>query len=295
MMRTSHSRAPLEFRGGGVAAFPAPVNTEDASMNEPAQISINRLGKEFIGANGKMTALRDVTLSIRRGEFCCLVGPSGCGKTTLLRIVAGLETHTSGELHLAHFDRSKPLHSMVFQEQSVFPWMTVERNVEYGLKMRGVSPAERRDVVMHYLDKVGLTGFRNAYPHQLSGGMKQRVSIARAFANDPEILLMDEPFAALDEQNKALLQEELLRIWEESKKTVLFITHSIDEALVLSDRALVMTARPGTLKADIAVTLARPRGAYDVRSSEGYGELSTRLWGELREEVLNSRSRTEAK
>jgi NitT/TauT family transport system ATP-binding protein len=295
MMRTSHSRAPLEFRGGGVAAFPAPANTEDASMNEPAQISINRLGKEFIGANGKMTALRDVTLSIRRGEFCCLVGPSGCGKTTLLRIVAGLETHTSGELHLAHFDRSKPLHSMVFQEQSVFPWMTVERNVEYGLKMRGVSPVERRDVVMHYLDKVGLTGFRNAYPHQLSGGMKQRVSIARAFANDPEILLMDEPFAALDEQNKALLQEELLRIWEESKKTVLFITHSIDEALVLSDRALVMTARPGTLKADIAVTLARPRGAYDVRSSEGYGELSTRLWGELREEVLNSRSRTEAK
>ncbi|OWW22853.1 ABC transporter ATP-binding protein [Noviherbaspirillum denitrificans] len=263
-------------------------------MTEPAQIHISKLGKEFIGTNGKVTALRDVSLSVRRGEFCCLVGPSGCGKTTLLRIVAGLETHTSGELHLAHFDRSKPLHSMVFQEQSVFPWMTVERNVEYGLKMRGVPAAERRDVVLHYLDKVGLSAFRNAYPHQLSGGMKQRVSIARAFANDPEILLMDEPFAALDEQNKAILQEELLRIWEESKKTVLFITHSIDEALVLSDRALVMTARPGTLKADIPVTLARPRGAYDVRSSEGYGELSTRLWRELREEVLNSRSQAGA-
>jgi NitT/TauT family transport system ATP-binding protein len=283
--------SPADLRG-----LPAAQRGPDgAPMQQVAQIQINQLGKQFIGTNGTVTALQDVTLSIRRGEFCCLVGPSGCGKTTLLRIVAGLETHTSGELHLSHFDRSKPLHSMVFQEQSVFPWMTVERNVEYGLKMRGVPRAERRDTVRHYLDKVGLSGFRNAYPHQLSGGMKQRVSIARAFANDPEILLMDEPFAALDEQNKAILQEELLRIWEESKKTVLFITHSIDEALVLSDRALVMTARPGTLKADVAVTLARPRGAYEVRSSEGYGALSQRLWRELREEVLNSRTPTEAK
>jgi NitT/TauT family transport system ATP-binding protein len=264
-----------------------------ALSGEPAQIAISGLGKEYPGARGSVTALRDVNLSVRRGQFCCLVGPSGCGKTTLLRIVAGLETHTSGLLELAHFERSKPLHSMVFQEQSVFPWMTVERNVEYGLKMRGVARAERRDAVRHYIDKVGLTAFREAYPHQLSGGMKQRVSIARAFANDPEILLMDEPFAALDEQNKAILQEELLRIWEESKKTVLFITHSIDEALVLSDRALVMTARPGTIKADVEVTLGRPRGAYEVRASEGYGALSTRLWRELREEVLNSRAPTE--
>ncbi|WP_240933186.1 ABC transporter ATP-binding protein [Diaphorobacter sp. HDW4B] len=218
---------------------------------------------------------------------------SSVHRAALLRIIAGLETHSSGELELAHFDRSKPLHSMVFQEQSVFPWMTVERNVEYGLRMRGVPRGERRDIVSHYIDKVGLNAFREAYPHQLSGGMKQRVSIARAFANDPEILLMDEPFAALDEQNKAILQEELLRIWEESKKTVLFITHSIDEALVLSDRALVMTSRPGTLKADIEVTLARPRGAYEVRASEGYGALSTRLWAELREEVMGSRQTKE--
>ncbi|HEY1147901.1 MAG TPA: ABC transporter ATP-binding protein [Pseudoduganella sp.] len=260
----------------------------------PAQIAITGLGKQYAGANGPIIALHDVNLQVARGQFCCLVGPSGCGKSTLLRIVAGLETHSSGELHLAHFDRSKPLHSMVFQEQSVFPWMTVERNVEYGLRMRGVARAERRDAAQHYIDKVGLTAFRNAYPHQLSGGMKQRVSIARAFANDPEILLMDEPFAALDEQNKAILQEELLRIWEEAKKTVLFITHSIDEALVLSDRALVMTARPGTIKADIGVTLARPRGAYEVRASEGYGALSARLWHELREEVVNSREQTEA-
>jgi NitT/TauT family transport system ATP-binding protein len=274
-----------------LAAIDAPSTVPAGA---PAQITISGLGKQYAGARGTVTALRDVNLSVQRGQFCCLVGPSGCGKTTLLRIVAGLETHTEGLLELAHFDRSKPLHSMVFQEQSVFPWMTVERNVEYGLRMRGVPRAERQDAVRHYIDKVGLSAFRDAYPHQLSGGMKQRVSIARAFANDPEILLMDEPFAALDEQNKAILQEELLRIWEESKKTVLFITHSIDEALVLSDRALVMTARPGTIKADIDVTLARPRGAYELRASEGYGALSTRLWRELREEVINSRAQTEA-
>jgi NitT/TauT family transport system ATP-binding protein len=255
------------------------------AVDERPQLCVRGLGKEFLAGGQQVTALRDVNLEVRRGEFCCIVGPSGCGKTTLLRIVAGLETHTSGELELAHFDPAKPLHSMVFQDQSVFPWMTVKANVEYGLRMRGVPASERRDVVEHYIRKVGLAAFKNSYPHQLSGGMKQRVSIARAFANDPEILLMDEPFAALDEQNKAILQEELLRIWEESRKTVLFITHSIDEALVLSDRALIMTARPGRLKADVPVTLKRPRAAYEIRSSEGYPELSHRLWSALREEV----------
>lgn len=257
------------------------------------QIIARHLGKEFISDGRSVIALQDVNIVIEQGQFCCIVGPSGCGKTTLLRIVAGLETHTSGELRLAHFNQTKPLLSMVFQEQSIFPWMTVEGNVEYGLRMRKVPKAERRDTVRHYLDKVSLTQFAGSYPHQLSGGMKQRVSIARAFANDPEILLMDEPFAALDEQNKAILQEELLRIWEESRKTVLFITHSIDEALVLSDRALVMTARPGTLKADIAVPLQRPRGAYEIRSSPGYAELNERMWKELREEVMNTRPQKE--
>lgn len=255
----------------------------------PPQIRVSGLGKEFFAGMERVVALHDVNLEVDRGQFCCIVGPSGCGKTTLLRIIAGLETHTSGSLQLAHFEQAKPLHSMVFQEQSVFPWMTVQRNVEYGMRMRGVPAAVRRDVAGHYIDKVGLTAFRNAYPHQLSGGMKQRVSIARAFANDPEILLMDEPFAALDEQNKAILQEELLRIWEESRKTVLFITHSIDEALVLSDRALIMTARPGRLKADIPVTLQRPRGAYEIRATEGYAHLSQVLWTALREEVVRHR------
>lgn len=265
-----------------------PPGAAEAAQAGATQIRIEGLGKEFVLGTQRVTALRGVDLTVDKGQFCCIVGPSGCGKTTLLRIIAGLDTHTSGLLQLAHFDKSKPLHSMVFQEQSVFPWMSVEQSVEYGLKMRGVPAGERRDVVGHYIAKVGLTAFRKAYPHQLSGGMKQRVSIARAFANDPEILLMDEPFAALDEQNKAILQEELLRIWEESRKTVLFITHSIDEALVLSDRALIMTARPGRLKADVSVNLKRPRGAYEIRASEGYGELSRRLWAALREEVLGT-------
>ena len=268
------------------------TRTEPATT-EALQIRIRGLGKQFIAGDQVVTALENVNLDVQRGQFCCIVGPSGCGKTTLLRIVAGLETHTTGQLQLAHHDQRKPLHSMVFQDQSVFPWMTVQKNVEYGLRMRGVPPSERRDVVDHYIDKVGLCAFRNAYPHQLSGGMKQRVSIARAFANDPEILLMDEPFAALDEQNKAILQEELLRIWEESRKTVLFITHSIDEALVLSDRALIMSTRPGRLKADVPVNLPRPRGAYELRTRPGYAELSNQLWSCLREEVLGTRSGVE--
>jgi NitT/TauT family transport system ATP-binding protein len=180
----------------------------DVTTVDIPQILISNLGKSF----GTVTALSDVTLRIDRGQFCCIVGPSGCGKTTLLRIVAGLEEHTSGSLEILHYDRQKPLNSMIFQEQSIFPWMTVRENVGFGLAMRGRHGAEADDIIQYYIDKVGLSPFRDFYPHQLSGGMKQRVSIARAFANDPEILLMDEPFAALDEQNKALLQEELLRI-----------------------------------------------------------------------------------
>ena len=246
------------------------------------QIIATGLGKMF----GAFEALSDVTLRVEKGQFCCIVGPSGCGKTTFLRIVAGLEQHTSGKLELLHYDQSKPLNSMIFQEQSIFPWMTVRENVAFGLKMRGRRGPEADDLVNYYIDKVGLSAFQASFPHQLSGGMKQRVSIARAFANDPEILLMDEPFAALDEQNKALLQEELLRIWEESKKTVLFITHSIDEAIVLSDRALIMTARPGRLKSDLPVTLPRPRRVFEIKGLPAYGALSSRLWQDLHDEVV---------
>ncbi len=254
-----------------------------------AKIATEQLGKVFQARNGRVVALREVDLVIPDGQFCCIVGPSGCGKTTLLRILAGLEEHTDGRLKLTHADPTKPLNSMVFQEQSIFPWMTVESNVGYGLKMRRVGGRQRREIVEYYVDKVGLAAFRRAYPHQLSGGMKQRVSVARAFANDPEILLMDEPFAALDEQNKNLLQEELLKIWEESKKTVVFITHSIDEALVLGDRVLVMTASPGTLKADIPVEFPRPRQVYELKASPAFGELAYNVWSQLRDEVMRAR------
>ena len=267
---------------------PAPDSASDRPR--PARIVVERLSKTFQARGGSVEALQDVDLVIPDGQFCCIVGPSGCGKTTLLRILAGLEEHSDGRLDMLHVDPRRPLTSMVFQEQSIFPWMTVHDNVAYGPRMRGVPDRESRDLVEYYIEKVGLTQFRRAYPHQLSGGMKQRVSVARAFANAPEILLMDEPFAALDEQNKSLLQEELLRIWEESRNTVVFITHSIDEALFLGDRVLVMTARPGTLKADIRVPFERPRQAYELRATPAFGELVHQVWSQLRDEVMQARS-----
>jgi NitT/TauT family transport system ATP-binding protein len=253
------------------------------------KIAMAGLGKVFEARRGPIVALEGVDLIVPAGQFCCIVGPSGCGKTTLLRILAGLDEHTAGKLELAHDDPSRPLNAMVFQEQSIFPWMTVRDNVAYGPRMRGVDGRRVRELVDYYVDKVGLSPFAIAYPHQLSGGMKQRVSVARAFANDPEVLLMDEPFAALDEQNKSLLQEELLKIWEESKKTVLFITHSIDEALVLGDRVLVMTARPGTLKADLPVPFPRPRRVYELKATAAFGELAYAVWSQLRDEVMRAK------
>lgn len=258
------------------------------------KIRIQSLGKVFPSKQGDVQALKNVNLTIPDGQFCCVVGPSGCGKTTLLRILAGLEQQSSGTLTLYHQDPQKSLNSMVFQEQSVFPWMTVEQNISYGLRMRGVSARARREVVDYYLLKTGLARFARAFPFQLSGGMKQRVSVARAFANDPEILLMDEPFANLDEQNKILLQEELLKIWEESRKTVVFITHSIDEAIVLGDRVVVMTAHPGTVKAEMPVDLPRPRQVYELKATAEFGQLVYRVWNLLRDEVLRAKQEEEA-
>lgn len=184
---------------------------------------------------------------------------------------------------------SRPLASVVFQEQSLFPWMTVRENVEYGMRLRGVPSAERRRIAEHHIELIGLSGFAQAYPHQLSGGMKQRASVARAFANDPEILLLDEPFGSLDEQNRMLLQQELLRIWEQSRKTAVFITHSIDEAIALGDRVLVMTARPGRIKASIEVTLPRPRQVAEIRGEPGFLPLFNTIRSLLSEEVLRAR------
>jgi NitT/TauT family transport system ATP-binding protein len=178
---------------------------------------------------------------------------------------------------------------MVFQGDSIFPWMTVWNNAAYGLRMRNAPQAFIKERVAHYLDRTGLTRFANYYPHQLSGGMKQRVSIARAFANDPKILLMDEPFSALDAQNKLLLQEELLRIWDEQKKTVVFITHSVDEAVYLGDRIMVMTAQPGRVKSLVPVPLPRPRNIIELQKAPEFGELVSRIWSGLRDEVQRAR------
>jgi NitT/TauT family transport system ATP-binding protein len=238
-----------------------------------------------------MTVLDDVSLDIEEGKFCCVVGPSGCGKTTLLRILAGLDTATSGSVSVSNHVPGVPGNSVVFQGDSIFPWMTVWDNAAYGLKMRRVHPEQIRSTVGHFLAQTGLTRFAHMYPHELSGGMRQRVSIARAFANDAEILLMDEPFSALDEQNKTILQEELLRIWEEHRKTVVFITHSVDEAVTLGDQIVLMTAQPGRIKKIIEVPLARPRNVVELRHDRRYGEIVYEIWGHLREEVEKARQR----
>ncbi|HWR05544.1 ABC transporter ATP-binding protein [Sporomusa sp.] len=253
---------------------------------DSTSIILNNLGKTFITSRGQITALTDINVAIGAGEFFSIVGPSGCGKTTLLRILAGLDTASTGTVDIMIATGDRPVNSMVFQEQSIFPWLTVIDNVAYGLKLRGIPKKERYEIAEKYIRMIGLTKFAKAYPHQLSGGMKQRVSVARAFANNPEILLMDEPFGALDEQNRILLQQELLRIWELSKKTTVFITHSIDEALCLSDRILIMTAHPGTVKAIIEIDLPRPRDIAAIRTTLRYNELFQMIWLTLREEVL---------
>ena len=264
-----------------------------ASSAAPPKIRIGNLGKVFETRRGRFFALDDVSLDIPAGCFFMIVGPSGCGKTTLLRILGGLETATHGSVEIAQSGSDRPQNSMVFQGDSLFPWMTVWQNAAYGLTMRGRPAAEIKETVGHYLSRIGLTRFKDAFPHQLSGGMRQRVSIARAFANDPDILLMDEPFSALDEQNKLLLQEELLRIWDETRKTVLFITHSVDEAVTLGDRILVMSAHPGKVKMVVDVPFGRPRHVLELRARPEYGALVYKIWDELRDEVRRARAQDE--
>ena len=265
------------------------------STDADVKIRIRDLTKVFQTKNGPFVALDPMNLDIPKGCFFMIVGPSGCGKTTLLRILAGLEEHTSGTLEITAPAAGRPSNSMVFQGDSLFPWMTVWENAAYGLTMRGKPKGEIKDVVGHYLARTGLSKFHASYPHQLSGGMRQRVSIARAFANDPDILLMDEPFSALDEQNKVLLQEELLRIWEETRKTVMFITHSVDEAVTLGDRIMIMTAHPGRSKMIVDVPFERPRKVLELRAQPEYGELVYNIWGHLRDEVQRARAQDEGR
>jgi NitT/TauT family transport system ATP-binding protein len=268
-------------------------------MSSPQRpiIQTHQLTKTFVDADQReFHALGPVDMHIDSGEFVCIVGPSGCGKSTLLRILAGLDSPTDGTLEInADEDENRPFNSMVFQGDSTFPWLTVHENVEYGLRMRGVSYRTREQVVAQMLQSVGLAGFAEAYPYQLSGGMRQRVALARAFANDPQVLLMDEPFGALDAQNRILLQDELLQIWEQNstggqRKTILFITHSIDEAIVLADRVLVMSSVPGHIKATVPIPFARPRQTYELKRNPLFGELTYIIWEALRDEVNAARA-----
>jgi len=234
-------------------------------------LSINHLSKSFPKNGEELVAIQDFNLDVKDGEFICILGPSGCGKTTLLRIIAGLERQTSGKMLLKGNEITGPGsdRGMVFQEFGLFPWRTVRRNVEFGLELKKVPADKRAETSKKYIDLVGLTGFEQSHPNELSGGMRQRVGIARALANDPAILLMDEPFGALDAQTRNLMQKELLRIWSEAKKTVIFITHSVDEAVFVADRVVVMTARPGSVKQifDIDWPRLRDRGSPKFAST----------------------------
>jgi NitT/TauT family transport system ATP-binding protein len=234
-----------------------------------------------------VVALDNVDFEVKDHEFCSLLGHSGCGKTSLLNILAGFEDATRGQILVDNDRVNRPAwhRTMVFQDYALFPWMTVEQNIEFGLEMKKVPSSERKKIVRQNIELVGLKGFEKRYPHQLSGGMKQRVSIARALAVDPDVLLMDEPFAALDAQNRALMQEELGRLLAESdpqkRKTMMLVTHSIEEAVLLSDRIIVLTSRPGRVKANIEVNLPRPRD----ESSPEFVELKAQLRELLREEA----------
>jgi NitT/TauT family transport system ATP-binding protein len=237
-------------------------------------------------ATDRVTVLDGVDLSIRKGEFITLVGPSGSGKSVLLDIIGGLTQATGGDVQLdgRRITKPDPKTGYVFQQYALFPWRTALANIEYALEVRGVAKAERTATARHLLSLFGLAGFEDRFPNQLSGGMQQRVAIARALVSNPEVLLMDEPFAALDQQTRELLQGELLRIWGKINTTVVFVTHSIDEAIFLADRVVVMTARPGAVKEIIDIDLPRPRDG-DIRASAGFNTYRARVWDVLRDEV----------
>jgi NitT/TauT family transport system ATP-binding protein len=254
------------------------------------KIDIQHLRVTFAARSGLVEALSDLSLRVADRELAVIVGPSGCGKTTLLRVLAGLEQAQSGTyaIHTEHPQR--PQFGMVFQGAGLFPWMTVTQNVAYGLQMRGIAMAERLATAQHWISAIGLERFADAYPAQLSGGMQQRVGLARAFAYDPEVLLMDEPFGALDAQTRLILQQTLLEQWEQNEKTVLFVTHSIEEALTLADRVYVMSARPGQIIHTVDVPFERPRDAATLRSEPRFGALYGQVWEALRDQVQRARA-----
>ena len=247
--------------------------------------------RTFPGVRGgaPTIALQPVSLDVADNDFITILGPSGCGKSTLLRIVAGLDAPTAGKVLLDGAPVTGPGRDrgMVFQSYTLFPWLTVEENIRFGLREQAMPIARQREIASHYVERVGLAGFERHYPKMLSGGMQQRTAIARALANDPKILLLDEPFGALDHQTRGLMQELLLSIWEAERKTVLFVTHDIEEAIFMANRVVVMTARPGRVKDDVPVSLPHPRH-YTLKTSADFSALKARLTEEIRVEALQT-------
>ena len=267
---------------------PAPVGGPSSRQATALpKVGISGISLSYRTQTGeRLLALDNINLQVRSGEFVCIVGPSGCGKSTMLHLIAGLHSPSAGEVQVD----GKPVQGpgteriLIFQEHGLFPWLTVGQNVEFGMKMKGVPKAERAEKVRYYLRLVHLAKFENSYIHQLSGGMRQRVAIARALATEPDVLLMDEPFAALDAQTRDLLHDELERIWSDTKRTIIFVTHNVREAVRLGDRVVLLTFRPGRVKSEFTVTLPRPRSLEDPEVAL----VAREVLDELREEINRS-------
>ena len=251
-------------------------------------VSCTDIAKSYRTDPGTIEALGGVSFQTGEHEFLCILGPSGCGKTTLLKIIAGLLEPSAGIVEYAGQSRNgKPKNSLVFQEHGLLPWMSVLDNAAFGLEMQGIMKKERHEAATEILRKVGLTNVLGNYPHELSVGMKQRVGLARAIVNDPELLLMDEPFGSLDAQTKLIMQDELLKIWSEQKKPIIFITHDIEEAILLGDRVIILTSRPGTIKAQMEINIPRPRDT-EIKGSREFVNMRMEIWHLIEDEVRKS-------
>ena len=261
-----------------------------AGEERSIKVKIDHVEKVFETKKGTMVALNGVDLDIKENEFICVVGPSGCGKSTLLNIIAGLLPATSGAVYLdgKKAEGTGTERGVVFQQYALFPWLTVIKNVMFGLKLKGMGKEEAREVAMKYLEKVDLVDFADSYPKELSGGMKQRVAIARAYAVQPEVLLMDEPFGALDAQTRTQLQTELLQTWENERKTCFFITHDVEEAIVLATRVVIMSARPGRIRDIVDIDIPYPRN-QETKMSPRFMELKNHIWKQVYQEYLEVR------
>lgn len=261
-----------------------------AGEERGVKVKIDNVKKIFSTRNGEMVALNGVSLDIMENEFICVVGPSGCGKSTLLNIIAGLLEPTSGKVYCDGKEvvGTGTERGVVFQQYALFPWMTVKKNVMFGLNLKGIKGQEAEQIAMKYIKMVQLEDFLNHYPKELSGGMKQRVAIARAYAVNPSVLLMDEPFGALDAQTRTQLQSELLETWEKERKTCFFITHDVDEAIILAQKVIIMSARPGRIKEIVDINIPYPRTQETKMTSE-FLELKNRIWSQVYQEYLEVR------